>query len=80
LLLTNPNAFRILEAAGPNINQLLGHTYLDGMGCSIMLRMRVDLRGEMIAFAEQEKRSLGNLAAIPTPSFWTPLDVKRGTL
>ena len=28
------------------------------------LRMRGDLRAEMIAFAEREKRSLGNLAAI----------------
>ena len=31
---------------------------------SVALRMRGDLRTEMIAFAEQEKRSLGNLAAI----------------
>jgi len=28
------------------------------------LRMRGELRAEMIAFAEQQKRSLGNLAAI----------------
>jgi hypothetical protein len=31
---------------------------------SVALRMRCELRTEMIAFAEQEKRSLGNLAAI----------------
>ena len=31
---------------------------------SVTLRMRNDLRTEMIAFAEQEKRSLGGLAAI----------------
>lgn len=31
---------------------------------AVTLRMRGDLRAEMIAFAEQEKRSLGNLAAI----------------
>ena len=31
---------------------------------SVTLRMRRDLRTEMIAFAEQEKRSLGGLAAI----------------
>jgi hypothetical protein len=30
----------------------------------VTLRMRGDLRAEMIALAEQEKRSLGNLAAI----------------
>ena len=29
----------------------------------VTLRMRGDLRAEMIAFAEREKRSLGNLAA-----------------
>jgi hypothetical protein len=31
---------------------------------SVTLRMRNDLRTEMSAFAEQEKRSLGGLAAI----------------
>jgi len=31
---------------------------------AVTLRMRVDLRAEMIAFAEGEKRSLGNLGAI----------------
>jgi len=31
---------------------------------AVTLRMRGDLRAEMIAFAEQERRSLGNLAAI----------------
>ena len=31
---------------------------------AVTLRMRGDLRAEMIAFAEREKRSLGNLAAI----------------
>lgn len=31
---------------------------------SVTLRMRNDLRTEMIAFAEKEKRSLGGLAAI----------------
>jgi hypothetical protein len=31
---------------------------------SVTLRMRGDLRAAMIAFAEREKRSLGNLAAI----------------
>lgn len=31
---------------------------------SVTLRMRNDLRTEMIAFAEREKRSLGGLAAI----------------
>jgi hypothetical protein len=31
---------------------------------SVTLRMRGDLRAEIIAFAEQERRSLGNLAAI----------------
>jgi hypothetical protein len=31
---------------------------------AVTLRMRGDLRAEMIALAEQEKRSLGNLAAI----------------
>jgi hypothetical protein len=30
----------------------------------VTLRMRGDLRAEMIAFAEEEKRSLGNLCAI----------------
>ena len=30
---------------------------------AVTLRMRRDLRTEMIAFAEQEKRSLGSLAA-----------------
>jgi hypothetical protein len=30
----------------------------------VTLRMRGDLRAEMIAFAEEEKRSLGNLYAI----------------
>jgi hypothetical protein len=34
------------------------------MAKSVTLRMRGDLRAEMIAFAEQEKRSLGGLAAI----------------
>ena len=31
----------------------------------VTLRMRGDLRTEMISFAEREKRSLGNLAVIP---------------
>lgn len=31
---------------------------------AVTLRMRGDLRAEMIAFAEQEKRSLGGLTAI----------------
>jgi hypothetical protein len=31
---------------------------------AVTLRMRGDLRAEIIAFAEQERRSLGNLAAI----------------
>jgi len=31
---------------------------------AVTLRMRGDLRAEMIAFAEQERRTLGNLAAI----------------
>jgi hypothetical protein len=31
---------------------------------AVTLRMRGDLQAEMIALAEQEKRSLGNLAAI----------------
>ena len=31
---------------------------------AVTLRMRGDLRSEMIAFAEREKRSLGNLAVI----------------
>jgi hypothetical protein len=31
---------------------------------AVTLRMRGELRAEMIALAEQEKRSLGNLAAI----------------
>jgi hypothetical protein len=31
---------------------------------AVTLRMRGDLRAEMIAFAEREKRSLGNVAAI----------------
>ena len=31
---------------------------------AVTLRMRGNLRAEMIAIAEQEKRSLGNLAAI----------------
>jgi hypothetical protein len=31
---------------------------------SVTLRMRGDLRRQMIEFAEQEKRSLGSLAAI----------------
>lgn len=31
---------------------------------SVTLRMRNDLRTEMLAFAEKEKRSLGGLAAI----------------
>ena len=31
---------------------------------AVTLRMRGDLRAEMIAFAEREKRSLGNLAVI----------------
>jgi len=31
---------------------------------AVTLRMRGDLRAEMITFAEGEKRSLGNLAAI----------------
>jgi len=31
---------------------------------AVTLRMRGDLRAEMIGFAEQEKRSLGSLAAI----------------
>jgi hypothetical protein len=31
---------------------------------AVTLRMRGDLRAEMIAFAEQERGSLGNLAAI----------------
>jgi len=31
---------------------------------AVTLRMRGDLRAEMIGFAEQEKRSPGNLAAI----------------
>jgi len=31
---------------------------------NVALRLRRDLRAEMIMFAEQEKRSLGNLGAI----------------
>lgn len=31
---------------------------------AVTLQMRADLRAQMIALAEQEKRSLGNLAAI----------------
>ena len=31
---------------------------------AVTLRIRGDLRAEMIAFGEREKRSLGNLAAI----------------
>jgi hypothetical protein len=31
---------------------------------AVTLRMRGDLRAEMIAFAEHERHSLGNLAAI----------------
>jgi hypothetical protein len=31
---------------------------------NVSLRLRRDLRAEMIMFAEQEKRSLGNLGAI----------------
>ena len=34
------------------------------MKINVALRLRRDLRAEMIMFAEQEKRSLGNLGAI----------------